>query len=88
MFGLAGAIVAAGIGGAYEREFEGQVLLALFVPGIVCMADAVGTQAEALVIRGLSVGVSVGSILRRELLTGLLVGVVLAGVFLPVGLYF
>ena len=50
------------------------------------MADAVGTRTEALVIRGLSVGVPVGRIVRRELLTGLLVGLVLAIAFLPAGL--
>ena len=32
-------------------------MLAFFVPGVVYMADAVGTQTEAVVIRGLSVGV-------------------------------
>ena len=86
LFGLAGALAAAGIVGAYERQLEGEVLLALFVQGIVYMADAVGTQTEALVIRGLSVGVAIGTIIRRELLTGLLVGLVLAFVFFPVGL--
>jgi magnesium transporter len=33
------------------------VLLAFFVPAVVYMADAVGTQTEAIVIRGISVGV-------------------------------
>ena len=33
------------------------MVLAFFVPGVVYMADAVGTQTEALLIRGLSVGV-------------------------------
>jgi magnesium transporter len=86
LFGLAGAVAAAGIVGAYERELDRRVLLAFFVPGIVYMADAVGTQTEALVIRGLSVGVPIGRIVRRELLTGVLVGVALALAFLPLGL--
>jgi magnesium transporter len=72
--------------GAFEHQLDENVLLAFFVPGIVYMADAVGTQTEALVIRGLSVGVPVGRIIGRELLTGLLVGVLLAAAFLPVGL--
>jgi magnesium transporter len=62
-------------------------LLAFFVPGIVYMADAVGTQTETLVVRGLSIGISIREIVRRELLTGLLVGVLLAAVFVPVGLW-
>ena len=34
--------------------------MAYFIPGIVYLADAVGTQTEALVVRGLSVGVASG----------------------------
>jgi magnesium transporter len=85
LLGLAGAIVAAAIVGAFERDLEANVLLASFVPGIVYMADAVGTQTEALVIRGLSVGVPVARILRRELVTGLLIGCALAIAFVPIG---
>jgi magnesium transporter len=50
------------------------------------MADAVGTQTEALVIRGLSVGVPIAQVVRRELITGLVVGIVIAAAFLPIGL--
>ncbi|HXH21076.1 MAG TPA: magnesium transporter, partial [Dehalococcoidia bacterium] len=84
LVGLAGAIVAADLVGSFERELESNVLLAFFVPGIVYMADAVGTQTEALIIRGLSVGVSIGRVARRELVTGLLVGAVLSAVLMPV----
>ncbi|MGH9248507.1 MAG: magnesium transporter [Acidimicrobiales bacterium] len=83
LLGLVGAMFAAGIVGAFERELERQVLLAFFIPGVVYMADAVGTQTEALIIRGLSVGVGIGRIARREIITGLLVGVLLAAVVLP-----
>jgi magnesium transporter len=86
LLGLAGAVVAAGIVGAYEQDLEREVLLAFFVPGIVYMADAVGTQTEAIVIRGLSVGVPVRHIVQRELLTGVLVGFALAAAFVPIGL--
>ncbi len=65
LVGLAGAVLAALIVGHFEHQLEQQVLIAFFVPGIVYMADAVGTQTEALVIRGLSVGVPIGRILRR-----------------------
>jgi magnesium transporter len=60
------------------------VLIAFFVPGVVYLADAVGTQTEALVIRGLSVGVGVRRVARRELVTGLLVGGLLAAVTYPI----
>jgi magnesium transporter len=82
--GLAGAAVAAGIVGRYEGTLTRNVALAFFLPGIVYMADAVGTQTETLVIRGLSLDVSIREIVRREVLTGLLIGVCLAVLFMPV----
>jgi magnesium transporter len=85
VLGLAGAIGAAGIVDAAEDVLRSDVLIAFFVPGIVYMADAVGTQTEALIIRGLSVGVSIRDVVRRELLTGLLVGAALGAMFLPAG---
>lgn len=87
LVGLLGALLAADIVGAYEQQLQANVMLAFFIPGIVYLADAVGTQTEALVIRGLSVGVSIGGVVRREVYTGLLVGVTLAAVFFPIGLW-
>jgi len=87
LVGLLGALLAADIVGAYEQQLQANVMLAFFIPGIVYLADAVGTQTEALVIRGLSVGVSIGGVVRREIYTGLLVGVTLAAVFFPIGLW-
>ena len=87
LVGLVGALLAADIVGAYEQQLQANVMLAFFIPGIVYLADAVGTQTEALVIRGLSVGVSIGGVVRREVYTGLLVGVTLAAVFFPIGLW-
>ncbi len=86
LVGLAGALLAAVIVGFFERDLEANVAVAFFVPGIVYMADAVGTQTEALVIRGLSIGIPVRRIVRLELITGLLVGVLLASAFLPIGI--
>jgi magnesium transporter len=83
--GLAGAVAAAQIVGAFEQQLRETVAIAFFIPGIVYMADAVGTQTETIVVRGLSVGVPVGRVLRRELLTGLLVGATIAAIFLLVG---
>jgi magnesium transporter len=44
----------------------------------VYLADAVGTQTETIVVRGLSLGVPIGRMLARELLTGLAIGAALA----------
>ena len=87
LLGLAGAFVAADIVGTFEGQLQGRVILAFFLPGVVYLADAVGTQTEALVIRGLSVGVPIGSVVVRELLTGLLMGLGLALAFAPVALW-
>jgi magnesium transporter len=86
LVGLAGAMASAAIVGAFEEQLKEKVLLAVFVPAVVYMADAVGTQTEALMIRGLSVGVSMRRVLRRELTTGLAIGIVVALVFFPFAL--
>jgi magnesium transporter len=76
--GLAGTFVAADLVARFQVDLAGRLLAAFFLPGVVYLADAVGTQTETLVIRGLSVGVPVGRVIRLELLTGLLIGAVLA----------
>lgn len=88
LVGLAGAGFAAVIVGFFEETLRSNVLLALFLPGIVYMADAVGTQTETLIIRGLSVGVSVGQVAVREMVTGVLVGLTISIGFLPIALIF
>ena len=80
--GLAGALLAAGIVGNFEADLAERVLIAFFVPGVVYLADAIGTQTEALVIRGLSLGVGVRRIVGREIATGVLLGLILGGVSL------
>jgi magnesium transporter len=87
LLGLVGAMLAADIMGLFEQQLQANVMIAFFIPGIVYLADAVGTQTEALVIRGLSVGVPIGRVVRREVLTGLCVGAALALAFFPVGLW-
>jgi magnesium transporter len=83
LLGLAGALIAAAIVGSFEEEIRSQVLLASFLPGVVYLADAVGTQTEAIVIRGLSAGVRVPQIAVREMLSGVLVGLAIAAAFVP-----
>jgi magnesium transporter len=82
--GLLGAFLAAGIIGVFEGQLEAEVLVAFFVPGVVYMADAVGTQTETLVIRGLSLGIPLRRVVVQELITGALLGLVLALLTFPV----
>jgi magnesium transporter len=81
--GLLGSALAAVLVRGFEADLTADVRLAFFIPGLVYMADAVGTQTETLVIRGLSVGVPIRRVFRLESVTGLVVGLVLALVSLP-----
>jgi magnesium transporter len=78
LVGLAGALLAADLVGWFEHEIEARLVLAFFIPAIVYLADAVGTQTETIVVRGLSVGVAMRSMFTRELLAGLAIGLALA----------
>ena len=81
--GLIGAMLTAILLGSIEDQISANVAVAYFIPAIVYLADAVGTQTETLAIRGLSVGVGIGRVAGREAATGLLVGLVLAAAMLP-----
>lgn len=81
--GLLGAMASAVLLRGFEPRLSDRVELAFFIPGIVYLAGAVGTQTETLVVRGLSVGVSVGSTVRSELVTGALIALLLATAVFP-----
>src|SRR3990170_77167 len=51
LIGLAGGLLAAQIISQFEQTLEKNLLLAAFIPLVVYIADAVGTQLEAFVIR-------------------------------------
>ena len=82
LVGLLGAMGATALVGGFEEQLKTNVLLAFFIPAVVYMADAVGTQTETVLIRALSAGITVRSVLRRELLTGFVMGVVIGAAFL------
>jgi magnesium transporter len=84
--GLVGAMGSAVVVGAYEQQLDRVVVLAFFLPAVVYMADAVGTQTETVLIRGLAVGISMRTVLRRELITGALIGLLIGTAFLPFAL--
>lgn len=88
LVGLVAALASALIVSGFEQSLEEEVALAFFLPGIVYMADAVGTQTETLILRGLSVGVGIGRVVLKELATGLAMGLVLAVGFFSAALVF
>ena len=84
LLGLGGALVAADVVASFESVLRQNVMLAFFIPGIVYLADAVGTQTETVIVRGLSVGVPMRRMLARELVTGIAIGLVIGLVAGPV----
>lgn len=78
--GLVGVLASAGMLAAFEQRLNAEVAVAFFLPGIIYLAAAVGNQTQTLAVRGLSVGVGIRAVARREALTGFLVGSVLGAV--------
>jgi cation transporter-like permease len=84
LVGLCGSMLAAFVMSRYERVLQANLAIAFFVPAIVYLADAIGTQTEAVVVRGLSISrLSLRELLFAELGTGMLIGGTLGGLALP-----
>ncbi len=83
LVGLAGALLASRIVSGFEEQLQQLVVLAFYIPGIVYLADAVGTQTETVVVRGLSLGVPLRRVLLKELFTGVMIGLTLALIAWP-----
>jgi magnesium transporter len=79
LVGLAGSAAATALMAGAEAQLSAHIAVAFFIPAIIYLADAIGTQAEAVAVRGLSL--TDGGPLRLllgELGTGALLGLVLA----------
>lgn len=81
--GLIGAMASAWLVGSSEEQLARTVQIAFFLPAIVYMADAVGNQTTTLAVRGLSVGVPIRRFAAKEMVTGALIGAVIAASFFP-----
>jgi magnesium transporter len=74
MSGAATAVMA-----KYEDALQADVTIAYFIPALVYLTDAIGTQTEAVAIRGLSVRRKpLAKILLLEFVTGGMIGSALA----------
>ncbi len=79
MIGLAGGFLAGGVASAFEVSLKREVALAFFLPLVVYMADAVGTQTETVLVRRLAYGeVAFWEQLAREVLIGASIGAMVA----------
>ena len=70
---------------SFETALQSKVAIAFFVPGLVYLADAIGTQTEAITVRWLSLShAPPAGLLGGEMRTGLLIGLTLGLITLPV----
>lgn len=78
LVGLIGAALATAVMAGFEEALAAQLSVAFFVPAIVYLADAVGTQSEAAAVRRIALGdMRLWALVRGEAVTGALIGVVL-----------
>lgn len=84
LIGMAGSAAATAIMARFESALAANIAVAFFIPAIVYLADAVGTQSEAVAVRGLSLtGADLLPLLVGELGTGILIGAMLGCVAFP-----
>jgi magnesium transporter len=90
LVGLAMSAVATAVMAKYEAALQANVTIAFFIPALVYLTDAIGTQTEAIAIRGLSARRKpLAWLLLLEFMTGGMIGLALAAVaFLGVWLAF
>ncbi|MCD2137746.1 magnesium transporter [Salinicoccus halitifaciens] len=73
-------LITAGVIGQFEETLEEIVLLAIFIPLIMDSAGNTGTQSLGVAVRGLALGTiqkkTIGKMLRRELGTGVILGMI------------
>ena len=82
--GMAGSALATAMMTRFEAALSAHIAVAFFIPAIVYLADAVGTQSEAVAVRGLSLsGARLGPLLAGELGTGILIGTTLGTIACP-----
>jgi magnesium transporter len=87
--GLIGTFMTAALVSSFEGELARNVAIAFFVPGLVYLADAIGTQSEAVAVRGLSLShASLRHLVAGELRTGIIIGVILGLLTYPIVWYF
>jgi magnesium transporter len=79
--GLLGGFLAGGLASYFEDSLKEEIMIALFLPLVLYMSDAIGTQTEAVLVRSLAAGqTSLRNLLRQEGAVGALIGITLGTV--------
>jgi magnesium transporter len=85
LVGMAGSAVATATMVRFEAQLAANIAIAFFIPAIVYLADAVGTQTEAVAVRGLSLSSpNLRPLLVGEIGTGVLIGMALGSIAYPI----
>jgi magnesium transporter len=89
ILGLLGGIATAAIVGSFEEVLSKNIILAAFIPLIVYMADAVGTQMEAFIIRDLAINPELKLLkyLLRQALIVVLIGLLVSAIMYGISLF-
>jgi magnesium transporter len=81
IFGLIASSVITFLMMGFEQTLSANVTVAFFVPAIVYIAGAIGTQAISVAVQGLSAdNIPVGVLLRDELIIGIAIGAILGSI--------
>lgn len=80
IIGLVGGLIAAYIVNGYEQILSSYLILAAFIPVLVYLSDAVGTQSQTLIVRMIAIDpkFSSRSYLAREIKIGATLGAIFA----------
>ena len=82
--GMAGSALATLMISQFETLLAAHIAITFFIPAIVYLADAVGTQTESVAVRSLSLTQArMGQLLLGEIGTGIVIGVTLGALALP-----
>lgn len=78
ILGLAGGVAASYVVSHFEEILTRHVALAFFIPFIVYISDAVGTQTETIYVRNAADGkIDIKKYIAKELALGLIIGALL-----------
>jgi magnesium transporter len=82
--GVLGSAIATFVMSHFEHALAQLPAIAFFVPGLVYLADAIGTQSESVAVRGLSLShAGLLHLIGGETRTGLLIGAGLSALVFP-----
>jgi magnesium transporter len=84
LVGLVGSMLATLVVARFEQALVSKPAIAFFIPGLVYLADAIGTQSEAVAVRGLSLShAGLARLVGSEVRTGFLIGAALSLISFP-----